>query len=123
MCGKGLKGSTLGIFGLGNIGQAIAKRLQCFELDRIIYNDIKRKSSEEEGKIQYVEFEELLKESDYIICCCAATEETHKLFNKDVFNKMKKTAIFVNISRGTVVDQDALYDALLHRHIQAAGCI
>jgi glyoxylate/hydroxypyruvate reductase len=123
MCGRGLRNTTLGIYGLGNIGLEIAEKLNCFELKKIIYNDVHHKSSPKEHNYEFVEFNELLRQSDFIICCAAATEQTFEVFNKTAFNKMKNTAVFINISRGTLVNQDDLYDALDKKIIQAAGII
>ena len=71
--------------------------------------------------LQNVDLSTLLEESDFLICTCAATKETEKIFNIDLFKKMRPTAIFINVSRGNVVDQDDLCFALKNNMIHAAG--
>jgi len=123
MCGPSLKGATVGIFGLGRIGQAIVDRLQAFKVDEFIYNSASRKSPELENKlkIRYVSFENMLERSDFIISCCALNSSTTNIFNKTAFSRMKKTCVFINIARGKVVDQDDLFDALSSNLIAACG--
>ncbi|XP_050677218.1 glyoxylate reductase/hydroxypyruvate reductase [Leptidea sinapis] len=121
MTGPGLAGATVGIAGFGRIGQAVARRVKSFKTSKILYfNRSERPEAKEIGAIK-VSFEELLVQSDFVICCAALTPETKEIFNKDAFNKMKKTAIFVNTSRGDLVDQDALIEALQNNTIRAAG--
>jgi len=123
MCGPSLKGATVGIFGLGRIGQAIVDRLQAFKVDEFIYNSASRKSPELENKlkIRYVSFENMLERSDFIISCCALNSSTTNIFNKTAFSRMKKTCVFINIARGKVVNQDDLFDALSSNLIAACG--
>lgn len=126
MCGKPLAKSTVGIVGLGHIGLAIARRLQPFSIQRILYSGTREKqfNSEEDKKLfQFVSFENLLGQSDFVIIACALNDETRNLFNKKAFEKMKSDAILINIARGGIIDQDALYDALTNGQIQAAGTI
>lgn len=120
-CGKGLKNSTVGIFGLGRIGLAIAQRLSSFEVKKIIYNDVEKKKEGDEYKLEFVSFEELLKQSDFLICSCVASPDTVGVFDKQAFHKMKKEAIFVNVSRGVCVNQDDLYEVLNNNVISAAA--
>lgn len=70
---------------------------------------------------KFVSQDYLLKESDFVIVCAPLTEETKSMCNEEFFSKMKKTAVFVNISRGQLVDQDALKKALKNKTIFAAG--
>lgn len=100
---------------------AIAKRLKGFEVNKILYSSRNKKPDADALGLEHVSFDELLQQSDFVICSCAATDETFKIFNKTVFNKMKSNAIFVNISRGSTVDQDDLYDALVSNKIRGAG--
>jgi len=120
MCGRDLHGSTVGIVGLGRIGVAVARRLLGFGC-KIIYTGPKEKAEGKELSAQFVDMDTLLRESDFISSHCPLNQHTKNLFNATVFSKMKKTAIFVNTTRGGVVDQDALYDALANRQIYAAG--
>ncbi|KAJ8937616.1 hypothetical protein NQ314_011777 [Rhamnusium bicolor] len=122
MCGPGLQNSTVGIVGFGRIGQEIAKRLKAFNPKDIIYYN--RSEKVEEAKqmdAKKVSFDQLLTESDFISVSCSLTSETMNLFNAAAFKKMKSTAVFVNTSRGGVVDQDALINALENKTIWGAG--
>lgn len=122
MCGPGLGGSTVGIVGFGRIGQEVAKRLKPFNVKNIVYyNRSEREKEAKETGAERVDFETLLKLSDFVIVTCALTPETEAIFNEHTFKKMKPTAVFVNTSRGGVVDQSALIEALQKKTIWAAG--
>ncbi|KAJ0174471.1 hypothetical protein K1T71_009579 [Dendrolimus kikuchii] len=121
MTGPGLADSTVGIVGFGRIGQAVARRVKAFNTARILYFNRSQRPQEKETGAVKVSFDELLSESDFVICCAALVPETKELFNKTAFQKMKNTAIFVNTSRGAVVDQEALIEALKSNTIRAAG--
>jgi len=69
----------------------------------------------------YTSMDDLLTKSDFVIACCALNESTKGMFNKDAFSKMKKSAIFINTSRGGVVNQEDLVEALKMKQIKAAG--
>ncbi|EDW84024.2 uncharacterized protein Dwil_GK13923 [Drosophila willistoni] len=122
MCGQGLKGSRVGLLGFGRIGQEIAARVFAFKPSQITYTT-RTARPQEASKINaiHVDFEEMLRESDFIIVCCALTPETKEIFGTEAFAKMKPNCIFINTARGGVVDQKALYDALRTKRIQAAG--
>ncbi|XP_013195552.1 glyoxylate reductase/hydroxypyruvate reductase [Amyelois transitella] len=121
MTGPGLADATVGIVGYGRIGQAVARRVKAFNTARILYfNRSERPEAKEVGAIK-VSFDEILAQSDFIICCAALVPETKEIFNKSAFEKMKKTAIFINTSRGGTVDQNALIEALKSNTIRAAG--
>ncbi|KAH3843474.1 hypothetical protein DPMN_116992 [Dreissena polymorpha] len=121
LCGKDICNSVVGIVGLGRIGLGVAKRLRAFGISRLLYCGRASKPHAAEVNGEYVSFDELLKMSDFVIACCSITPENHHLFNADAFGKMKKSAIFINASRGILVDQDALYVALASGKILAAG--
>lgn len=121
MCGPGLSGSTVGIVGLGRIGQRVGECLKSFNVDRILYTSRTAKSEASKFQGEKVEFDELLRDSDFVVVAAALTPETRHIFNAGAFKQMKRTAIFVNGSRGEVVDQTALLDALKNRTIAAAG--
>lgn len=77
---------------------------------------------EEDKKLFFfVPFDELLRNSDFIIICCSLNSDTKGLFNSSAFDKMKKDAILINTARGAIIDHDALYDALIGGKIAAAG--
>ncbi|GJQ80973.1 hypothetical protein Trydic_g4789 [Trypoxylus dichotomus] len=122
MCGSGLNGSTVGLVGFGRIGQEVAMRLKPFKVKRIIFQNRSARDLEaREIGAERVSFDELLHQSDFIIVTVALTPQTANMFNEDAFKKMKPTAIFINTSRGGIVDQDALIKALQNNTIAAAG--
>lgn len=119
--GRDVYGSTLGLVGLGRIGSAVAKRASGFDM-RILYNDIHRQPDlERELGLVYSELRELLQRSDFVSLHTPLTGQTYRLIGADEFELMKKTAILINTSRGQVVDQQALYEALVSGTIAGAG--
>jgi lactate dehydrogenase-like 2-hydroxyacid dehydrogenase len=121
MTGRDVYGSTVGIVGLGRIGQTVARRLQGFDC-RILYTDVEAKPEVADSLgAEYVDLDALLAASDFITVHTLLDESTYHLFNAETFSKMKPTAIFINTSRGGVVDQAALYQALVNGEIAAAG--
>lgn len=103
-------------------GQAIARRLKPFGVQRFLYTGRQPRPQEAaEFQAEFVSTPRLAAESDFIIVACSLTPATKGLCNKDFFQQMKSTAVFVNISRGEVVNQDDLYEALTSGQIAAAG--
>ncbi|XP_072011079.1 glyoxylate reductase/hydroxypyruvate reductase-like isoform X2 [Engystomops pustulosus] len=122
MCGYGLSNSTVGIIGLGRIGLAIAQRLRPFGVKKFLYTGRKpRPERASEVDAEYISCDKLAQESDFVIVSCSLTPETEGLCNKDFFGRMKKTSVFINISRGSAVNQEDLYQALTSGQIAAAG--
>lgn len=121
MCGPGLSGSIVGIVGLGRIGQRVAECLKSFNVARILYTSRTAKPEASKFRGERMEFDELLRDSDFVVVTTALTPETKYMFNAKAFGQMKKTAVFVNGSRGDVVDQAALISALKSKTIAAAG--
>nr|XP_015809647.2 glyoxylate reductase/hydroxypyruvate reductase b [Nothobranchius furzeri] len=122
LCGYELANSTVGILGLGRIGVAIAERLAPFKVRKFIYTDVApRPELAKAINAEYVSMDELAKQSDFLAVCCALTPETNKICDRNLFSKMKKTSIFINTSRGGVVNQEDLYEALSTGQIAAAG--
>ncbi|CAD5220902.1 unnamed protein product [Bursaphelenchus okinawaensis] len=119
MCGKAIANQTIGFYGLGEIGKNMAEKLEPFKPDRIIYHN--RKERKDVPSYTYVDFDTLLKESDFLICTVAATAENKGIFNTEAFKKMKNDAIFINVSRGILVKMDDLNSALETGEICAAG--
>lgn len=113
-----LEGKTWGIVGMGGIGHNVASLAQAFGC-RIIFYSASGKSSCTE--YQRVELDTLLEESDILSLHCPLSDRTRNLINKDAFDKMKKTAILVNVARGPVVNTQDLYQALMEGKIAAAG--
>ncbi|KKE79814.1 D-glycerate dehydrogenase [Bacilli bacterium] len=121
LAGTDIHHKTIGIVGMGRIGEAIAKRAKGFEMEILYHNRSRKEEAEKELGASYVSFDELLRLSDYVVSVVPLTDETKRLFNKDTFRKMKPSSIFINISRGGVVDEEALVDALKNKVIEAAG--
>lgn len=120
MLGADFVGATLGIIGFGRIGRAVARRATGFGM-RIIYSDPNPITPEPGVDATPVDFDTLLCESDFVCLHTPLTDETRGLMNTAAFAKMKPTAVLVNTSRGPVVDQAALYEALKSRRIFAAA--
>ncbi|MFG0212842.1 2-hydroxyacid dehydrogenase [Brevibacillus porteri] len=121
MAGQNVYGSTLGIIGMGRIGEAVARRAKGFGM-RILYHNRNRKpQAEQETGAGYADLAELLQESDYVVLLTPLTEDTRMLMGKKQFSLMKETAVFINVSRGGTVDESALYQALVDKKIWAAG--
>ncbi|XP_028673531.2 glyoxylate/hydroxypyruvate reductase B-like [Erpetoichthys calabaricus] len=121
--GHDVSGSTLGIIGMGRIGYKIAKRAQGFDM-KILYHNRKQREAEDEkavGATYCAKIEDLLRESDFVMLSVNLSPETHKLIGKRELSMMKPTATLVNVSRGLVVDQDALVEALQDGVIYAAA--
>ena len=78
--------------GMGRIGQAVAHRLRAFGVDRVLYWG-RGEKAELKGQAEFASMDQLLKESDYVVACCALTPETKELFDYDAFKKMKETAV------------------------------
>ncbi|KAL1923945.1 uncharacterized protein VTP21DRAFT_6980 [Calcarisporiella thermophila] len=121
-CGYNLRGRTLGILGLGLIGQQLAVRANSFGM-RVIYNKRTPLSAEEERKwnVHYAGFEALLSQADVVVVCCPLTPETRHLLSDAQFALMKRGAHVVNIARGAVIDEEALVRALKSGHLASAG--
>ncbi|MBA2254663.1 MAG: D-glycerate dehydrogenase [Chloroflexi bacterium] len=114
--------ATLGIVGFGRIGREMAKRARGFDME-ILYHDVQQASPEDEAALhaRSVEMDELLAESDFISLHTNLTPETHHLLDEAAFARMKPTAIVINTSRGPVIDQRALFEALRDRVIGGAA--
>lgn len=118
--GIDLFGKTLGIFGMGAIGTAVAKRAQASGM-QIIYHNRKPSLQGDSIGARWVSFEQLLQDSDCLIVLSPLTSETRGLFNAKAFALMKPTAHFINAARGPIVDSEALYDALKSEKIAFAA--
>ncbi|MBO5210188.1 MAG: D-2-hydroxyacid dehydrogenase [Lachnospiraceae bacterium] len=113
-----LEGKTWGIVGMGTIGQKVASLATAFGCKVIFYSASGKSSCTE---YERVELDTLLKESDVLSLHCPLSDRTRNLINKDAFDKMKKTAILINVARGPVVNTQDLYDALMEEKIAGAG--
>lgn len=120
--GQDLEGRTLGIVGMGRIGQALARRCRGGWGMNVLYNDLHRnEEAERELGARRVDLGELLAQSDFVSLHANLTEGTRKMFDRAAFRKMKRTAVFVNTARGPCVDEAALHEALRDGIIFAAG--
>ncbi|MGE4319073.1 MAG: 2-hydroxyacid dehydrogenase [Deferribacterales bacterium] len=121
MLGVDLYGKTIGIFGFGRIGQAVAKMASGFNMN-IMYCARTRKFQQEllTGAVM-ADFDELVTKSDFVIITAPANEGTKHKFTLDTFKKMKRTAVLVNIGRGEIIKEADLADALERKLIFAAG--
>jgi len=122
MLGNEIYGKTLGIYGMGRIGRATARRALGFKM-KVIYHSRTQRSPKEEASLNasYVSFDELLEQSDVLSIHSSLLPETTGLFGAEEFNKMKDTAVLVNTSRGPVVQEAALAQALKNGDIGFAG--
>ncbi len=121
LVGPDVWGKKLGIIGFGGIGQAVARRAKGFGMDVIYTARSRKEDAEKEIGARHAELGELLKESDFISIHTPLTDETHHLIGEKELEAMKPTVVLVNTSRGPVVDESALVEALEERHIFAAG--
>ena len=112
-----LAGKTLGIVGLGSIGQAVAKIANAFEMKVIAYN----RSAREIENVEMTSLDELLSKSNIVSVHCPLNSESEHMFNRETFAKMKKGALFVNTARGGVMVEQDLFDALESEHLGGAA--
>ncbi len=120
--GTDVHGKTLGIVGMGRIGLALAQRAHFGFNMPILYNARRQhKEAEERFNARHCDLDTLLQKADFVCLILPLTDETHHLMGKAQFEKMKKSAIFINAGRGPVVDEQALIAALKNGEIHAAG--
>ncbi|WP_075618851.1 2-hydroxyacid dehydrogenase [Paenisporosarcina indica] len=121
LTGQDIYGATLGIIGLGRIGEALAKRAKGFDMNVLYYNRSRKFVAEEQLGIHYVDKETLLKESDFVCVLVPFTPETKNTIDQNELALMKPSSVLINTARGGVVNEDALYKALINNEIWAAG--
>jgi glyoxylate reductase len=122
LVGGDIWGKTLGVLGFGRIGRGVARRARGFEM-RVLYSDAVRASAEveKESNAEFVDRDRLFRESDFISVHVPLLPDTRHLISKDNLEKMKRTAFLVNTSRGPVVDEAALAEALENKKIAGAA--
>ncbi len=122
LLGGDVWGKTLGVVGFGRIGRGVARRSQGFQM-RVLYHDQVRVAADVERELhaEFVDFDRLLRESDFISLHVPLLPETRHLISKDAFGKMKPTAYLINTARGPVVDEAALIEALEQKKIAGAA--
>jgi glyoxylate reductase len=121
LTGQDIYGATLGIIGLGRIGESLSKRAKGFDMDVLYYNRSRKIEAEEALGITYTDLETLLRQSDFVCVLTPYTAETKDLIGKYELLLMKKSAILINTARGGIVNEEALYEALKNEVIWAAG--
>ncbi|MDX1661615.1 MAG: D-glycerate dehydrogenase [Gemmatimonadota bacterium] len=119
--GKELAGKTLGILGLGRIGEAVARRALAFEMDVIYFNRSARSELEKQSSATRYPLDKVLDKADVVSIHLPLTEETRHLIGADQIARMKPDAILVNTARGPIIDENALADALSSGHLFGAG--
>ena len=113
-----VNGKTLGVIGAGHIGRKVIQIAQALDMNILVYT---RTPREDEKGIRYVSLEELLKNSDYVSMHCPLTENTKHMINKESLSLMKPSAFIINTSRGALIDETALIEALENGTIAGAG--
>lgn len=113
-----VNGKTLGVIGAGHIGRKVIKIAQALDMNILVYS---RTAREDEEGIRYVSLEELLKNSDYVSLHCPLTESTRHMINRETLSLMKPSAFIINTSRGALIDETALIEALENAAIAGAG--
>lgn len=121
LLGADLSGATLGIIGLGRIGEAVARRAKGFDMRIIAYSPSKNSSDVAKLGIELVSLDELLKQSDFVSIHVPLNAQTRGMIDATALSKMKPTAILINTARGPIVDQQALYEAAKNHTIGGAA--
>ncbi len=121
LAGADIHHKTIGIVGMGRIGEAVARRARGFDMNILYHNRSRKEEVENNLGVQYASFDDLIRTADFVVSMTPLTKETEDMFNASVFKKMKSSAIFINASRGGVVNEEDLYQALNNHDIQAAG--
>ncbi len=119
--GREVTGKTLGIIGIGRIGAIVSNRAQGLHMKVIAFDPHMPKDLVDKLGVELVSFEDLCKRSDYISVHVPLTKETSNLVSSEAFKMMKKDAMFIDCARGGVVDEAALYDALVNKEIAGAA--
>lgn len=112
---------TLGVVGAGRIGKGVARRCRGFNMKILCYDQYQDENFARECGASYVDFDTLIRESDFITIHSPLTPETKSMFGKEQFAAMKQDAILINTARGGIVDEEALFEALKAGEIRAAG--
>lgn len=121
LTGQDVYGATLGIIGLGRIGEAVARRAKGFDMKVLYYNRSRKPEAEEQLGLKYADLETLLRESDFVCVMTPYTPETRNLIDREQLSLMKRSAVIINTARGGIVNEEALYEALKNGTIWAAG--
>ncbi|MFJ7731371.1 2-hydroxyacid dehydrogenase [Lysinibacillus sp. NPDC097231] len=121
LVGKDVSSATIGIIGMGRIGQAVARRAKGFDM-KVLYNNRRRRhEAEEMYGFKYVSLEELLKQSDFVVIMTPYNNDTVGLIGAEELALMRDDAVLINASRGGIIDENALYETLKNGKLWAAG--
>lgn len=121
LTGQDIYGATLGIIGMGRIGEGVARRALGFEMKVLYHNRNRKPEAEEKWGVEYRGLDDLLRESDFVVLLAPGSAQNKHMLGEREFKLMKSNAVFINTSRGTNVDEEALYRALKNKEIWAAG--
>ncbi|MFD1736972.1 2-hydroxyacid dehydrogenase [Bacillus salitolerans] len=121
LTGQDVYGATIGIIGMGRIGEAVARRAMGFNMNILYHNRTRKIEAEETLGASYVDLDTLLAQSDYVVLLAPFTEQTRNLIARRELDLMKSSAILINVARGGMVNEQDLYDALHNRQIWGAG--
>ncbi|MEK5270124.1 D-glycerate dehydrogenase [Aeribacillus sp. FSL K6-8394] len=121
LIGQDVFGATLGIIGMGRIGEAVARRAKGFDMKVLYYNRNRKPKAEQSLGVEYADLPELLQTSDFVCILTPYTPETRNLIGEKELKLMKKTAVLINTARGGIVDEEALFQALKKGEIWGAG--
>jgi len=119
--GKSVWEKTIGIIGLGKIGKQVVKRAKGFEMNILVFDIVEDKKFAQKFGIKYVNLEELLRKADYITIHIPLNDATRNMISYEEFEKMKKGAFLINTSRGGIVDEEVLYNALMNNKLRGAA--
>ncbi|PKN70206.1 MAG: lactate dehydrogenase [Deltaproteobacteria bacterium HGW-Deltaproteobacteria-12] len=123
--GRSLSGKTVGLIGLGGIGRAMARKLKAFDVRLIGIKCHDPQKAKEELGLEWAgtpaEMDILLRQSDYVVLCLPLTAENQNIIGRQAFGAMKQNAFLINLSRGGLVNRDALEEALASEKIAGAG--
>ena len=119
--GKSVWKKTLGVIGLGKIGRQVVKRAQGFEMNILVFDIAEDNKFAQKYGIKYINLEKLLQKSDYISIHIPLNDATRSMISYEELKKMKKDAFLINTSRGGIVDEEALYDALINKQLRGAA--
>ncbi|MEG0258584.1 MAG: D-glycerate dehydrogenase [Lysinibacillus sp.] len=121
LVGQDVSGATLGIIGMGRIGEAVGRRAKGFDMKVLYHNRSRKHEAEEMYGFTYATMEELLQQSDFVVVLTPFNKQTAGLIGEVELKMMKKSSILINASRGGIVDESALMQALKNGDISAAG--
>lgn len=119
--GLELYGKTLGIFGFGTIGKKLARIVDAFQMNKLAFSHHQDEKTAESLHVSFVSMDQLFSQSDYLVICTALNQTNYHIIDASVLKKMKPNAFLINISRGAIIDEKALFDALKINEIGGAA--